>query len=170
MAIAEPNAAVRVALDRVTTLVHEAVVPIAKEDEVLEARLAAVRPVLAVMSLQMAPTLAAGETARRVVARLEEPAKRGRHGTAAAADAHGKAVALDLRHDVGVAAKPAGGLGRDQWAAFQFTPSAAVCRECCGIDVNDNAGTFAAGLASFGDGCFGEIEESLHTRGPRRLD
>ena len=92
---------------------------ITEKDEVVEARLAAVRPVVAVVGLQMAAALAAGETAGVVVARLEEPAQRRRDGAAAAADTHWKAVALDLRHDLGVAAEPAGGLGRDERAVLR---------------------------------------------------
>ena len=88
VAVAEADAAVGVALDGVAAFVDEAMVLPAEEDEVVEARLAAVRPVLAVVRLQMAAALAAGETAGVVVARLEQPAQRGRDGAAAAADTH----------------------------------------------------------------------------------
>ena len=46
VAVAEANAALGVALDRVAALVHDAMVLVTEKHEVLEARLAAVRPVL----------------------------------------------------------------------------------------------------------------------------
>ena len=139
MAVAEANAALGITLDGVAALVDEAMVLITEKHEVLEARLAAVRPVLAVVGLQMAAALAAGEAAGVVVACLEEPAERGWHRAAAAADADREAVALDLRHDLGVAAEPAGRLGRDQRAVLELGAAAAVGGERGGVDVDDDA-------------------------------
>ena len=58
---------------------------------------------------------------------------------AAATDTHGEAVTLDLRHDLGVAAKPAGSLGRDQRAVLQVGAAAAVGTERGGVDMDDDA-------------------------------
>ena len=77
VAVAEANPGFGVTLYRVAPLVHEAMVLITEKHEVLEARLA-MRPVVAVVRLQMAPALASGETAGVAVARLDEPAERGR--------------------------------------------------------------------------------------------
>ncbi len=143
---------------------------VTEKDEVLEACLAAVRPVAAVVGLQMAAALAAGETAGVVVACLEQPAQRGRHGAAAAADAHGEAVALDLGHELGVAAEPAGGLGRDQRAVLQLGAAAAIGAERGGVDVDDDARPLAARLDLGGQRCLGEIEQRLDPGRARRID
>ena len=170
VAVAEADAALGVALDGVAALVHEAMVLPAEEDEVVEARLAAVRPVLAVVGLQMAAALAAGETAGVVVAGLEQPAQRRGDRAAAAADADGEAVALDLRHDVGVAAEPAGGLGRDQRAVLELGAATAIGAERGGVDVDDDTRPLAAGLVRCGHRCLGEIEQRLDPGRTRRID
>ena len=51
VAVAEANACLGVTCDGVAALVDDAMVLVAEEHEVLEARLAAVRPVLAVVCL-----------------------------------------------------------------------------------------------------------------------
>ena len=110
MAVAEANAALGVCFDGVAALVDESMMLVTEEDEVLEARLAAMRPVLAVMGRYMAAALAAGETAGVVVTRLQQPAECNGNGAAGATDTHGEAVPLDLGYEVGVAAEPPGGL------------------------------------------------------------
>ena len=98
--------------------------------------------------MEASATLTPGETTRVVVAGLEQPAQRRRNGAAAATDTDGEAVALDLRHDVGVAAKPAGGLGRDHRAVLELAAATTIRAQRSRVDMNDDTG--AARLARIG--------------------
>ena len=119
---------------------------------------------LAVMRLQMAATLTAGETTGVVVARLEQPAKHRRNGAAAAADADRQAVALDPGHDLGVATEPAGSLGRDQRAILELGAAAAIGTQRGRVDMHDDTRPRTARLVRRGQRCLREIDESLDIR------
>ena len=170
MAVAEAEPARFVVLDRVPALVDEAVVVEAEEDEVSEARLAALRPGDAVVGLEEAPALAAREAAAAAVAGLERPAERGRDRASAAAEAQGESVALDHRHGLGVTTQAACGLRRDHGPLRELAAAGVVGGEGCGIDVHVQ--TRALGVvpvASLERG-LGELDERLDLRRARGLE
>jgi len=86
VAAAEADSVVGVGFDGVAAFVDEAVVVPAEEDEVVEAGVAAVGPVLAVVGVEVAAVRAAGPLAGCVVARFECAAEAWRDGAACAAD------------------------------------------------------------------------------------
>ena len=137
VAVSEPKPAVRSVLDRVAALVDEPVVVEAEEHEVVEARLATVSPVPTMVRLQMAAPLTTGEAAAVSVARAQQAPERRRHGAPLPAGAQRQTVALDLRHDLGVAAEPPRGLGSYDRPVFQLGAAACIGGERGGVDVDD---------------------------------
>jgi hypothetical protein len=124
--IAEAKLSFRAFLDPPPTLVQEAVVLEAEKDEVSEARLSALCPVQAVVGLEVAPALAAGEAAAAAITGLEQATERRRHRSSATADADRQPRPLDLRHRLRVAAQAARGLGRDDRAVFDIGTACVV--------------------------------------------
>jgi hypothetical protein len=167
MAVAEAKVA-GVVFDRVPALVDEPVMLEAEQDEVVEAGLAAVRPVPAMMSGEVSTTVAAGPAAAAVVSGLEQTAQRRRHRAPPAANAQGKSVPFEHREAVGVAAKPPCGLGSDHGTRFEVTPAGTVGRQNARVDMHEQlwplrwgpvVGVRKRHLA----GC-GEFDERLHAR------
>ena len=170
VAVAEAERPRAVVLDRVAALVDEAVVVEAEQYEVLEARLAAVRPMLAVVCLEVAAALAAGEAAGLLVARLEQTAKRRRHRPPLASDAHRQAVSLDLGDELRVAAQPPRRLGRDDRAVFELGAPAAVRGQRVGVNVHDDLRALDPLHVGRGERRLGQVEQGLHLEGARRLE
>ena len=140
MAVAEAKLAVSSVFDRVAAFVDEAVVLPAEQDQVVQAGLAAMRPVPAVMRGQMVASVAAGPAADALVACLDELAESWWHGAAFAADCVRDAVLLDAGHVFRVAAEPPSGFCADHRAVLELTPAHLIVRERCGIDVHHQPG------------------------------
>lgn len=145
-----------------------------KGAEVFEARLAAVRPVLPVVCLEVGLPLAPREAAGVVVAAFEQTAERLGHCASRAADAERKAVSLDLRDQLGVPAESAGRLGGDHRAVAHFRAAGGVGGERGGVDVHDDARADARSAgrrARVGvESSCGQVDQCFDTRRTRGLD
>ena len=92
----------KVALDAETTFVHERVVFRAEQHQVIDAGFAAVRPVLDVVTVQVAVIAAAWEPATSVVSRVQCPLDGLRYDTRFSSDAQWFAI-LVLSNDYSMA-------------------------------------------------------------------
>src|SRR5215218_8418295 len=131
--------------DLVASLVQQAVVEAAEENEIVDARRPAMRPVPDVMGIDGAVVRAAGETAASVAA-TQCAAQRGRHRARLATDAQRPSGTLDQRDDGGVAGKPPRGLGSERLAVGKL--AAAVVGpvpQRGGIDVDEDLEPITAG-------------------------
>src|SRR5215218_6334693 len=92
--------------DRLTGLVHEAMMAAAEEHEIPDLRLTAARPVLDVMCVEEAAVVAPREAATSVSC-LERPPDRRRNRAGLSSHRQRLAVLFDQLHDGGVTRKPA---------------------------------------------------------------
>ena len=95
----------------------------AEQDEVVEAGLAAVGPVVSVVGVEVMPVGAAGPLAGLVVAGLERLAELGWDGAAFASDGERRPVPFGDRERSRVAAEAAGGFGADDGAIVELAAS-----------------------------------------------
>jgi hypothetical protein len=112
-------------LDAEPTVVHETVVASAEKDEVVDARRAAVRPMISMMRVAPARrSITAGEGAP-AVANRDRPSKRGRHHLGVPSDVErlGGGTGDDAAHG-GVTCELPGGLAVDPSDVFQVEPTA----------------------------------------------
>ena len=116
--------------------------PAAEQDEVVHARLAALRPVLDVVGIDEAMVLAAREAAAAVAA-PERSTQGGRNRTCLAPDRERLAVPLlQLDHGV-IAGKPPGGFRREPRPLGELAAALGACERRL-VDVHDDLMSVAA--------------------------
>ena len=129
------------------TLVHEAVVAPAEQDEIRGLRLAALRPVLHMMGIDEA-RVRAPRKAAAAIARLQCPAQRGRNAARPPADVERLAVlVLEQVNDCAVAGEPTRGFGRQRRPVLDLAASGGAVAERGRIHVHDDLLALAAAEA-----------------------
>ena len=156
-----------------TTLMHQAMVPWTKTDEVVEARFTAVSPMLDVMSVEPAGVSAAGKSAAAIAnEKSATDGRRNRPGLAANVEHTATVVGAD-GDEAGVAGD----------ATKRFRGNAAAVFERCALvffknvrrQVEEKRGALASGTAKRGvqlcgilrEEPFGESEEAIGAAGQR---
>ena len=121
----------------------------------------------------MAAPLTTGEAAAVSVARAQQAPERRRHGAPLPARAHRQTVALDLRHDLGVAAEPPRGLGSYDRTVFQLGAAACISGERGSVDMNDQLralGPLVPLVLRPVERRPGKLDQRLHAKRPGRIE
>jgi hypothetical protein len=143
--ISEADAPVGKLRDRVAALVYEAVVTATQEDEVVDPRLTATRPVPDVVGIEETPVLAARETAAAIT-RLQGSSQRRRDRARLPADGERLALALPDLDERGIAGKAPGGLGSER-RLFLERAGLGPAMQRRFLDVDDQLVALTAGSA-----------------------